>query len=70
MTTDERLEALEHGLSAAKRRNKYLLIGLLLLAGHLRASGAFQWRSRRSRAFLAQSATPQAQEPGHRGDHR
>jgi len=32
MTTQERLEALERGLSAAKRRNKYLLIGLVLLA--------------------------------------
>jgi len=32
MTIEERLEALERGLSAAKRRNKYLLIGLVLLA--------------------------------------
>jgi len=32
MTIEERLEALERGLSAAKRRNKYLLIGLVVLA--------------------------------------
>jgi hypothetical protein len=32
MTTEERLEALERGLSAAKRRNRYLLIGLVVLA--------------------------------------
>ncbi len=32
MTIEERLESLERGLSAAKRRNKYLLIGLVLLA--------------------------------------
>jgi hypothetical protein len=32
MTTEERLESLERGLSAAKRRNKYLLIGLVALA--------------------------------------
>jgi len=32
MTIEERLESLERGLSAAKRRNKYLLIGLVVLA--------------------------------------
>ena len=32
MTTEERLESLERGLSAAKLRNKYLLIGLVILA--------------------------------------
>jgi hypothetical protein len=32
MITEERLELLERGLSAAKRRNKYLLIGLVVFA--------------------------------------
>ncbi len=32
MTTEERLVALERGLAAAGRRNKYLLIGLVVLA--------------------------------------
>jgi hypothetical protein len=31
MTIEERLETLERGLSAAKRRNRYLLIGLVVL---------------------------------------
>ena len=32
MTIENRLEALERGLSAAKRRNRYLLVGLVVLA--------------------------------------
>jgi hypothetical protein len=45
MTTEERLEALERGLSAAKRRNKYLLIGLVVFAlgfGFTITTGAVQ----------------------------